>query len=251
MSSIKGKTVAITGAASGIGQAIARRFIADGATVVGSDLHADGMKAVEGMIRIEGDVTNPADVKAMVDLAVDKTGQLDVLINNAGIGYSSPVATTDVDIFALLHRVHVLGCMHGMRYALPVMQQQGSGHIINVVSRVAEVAAPGMSAYASAKAAMWSLTRIAAAEVKDDGILVNMMFPGTSNTGMTAGGALGDPSKLGAPDQQYDTFLMLATLEPGSTVGQVWFDQKIYPMFSDANDLGDVAEHLEEGAAAR
>lgn len=244
MGEIKGKTIAITGAGSGIGEAIARRFMADGATVVGSDVNMDGLAKLDGALTIRADVTKYEDVEAMVNFAVEKTGRLDVLINNAGIGFRANVADTDPAKFALLHAVHVNGCLHGMRAAIPVMTKQGGGHIINVVSRVAETREKGMSAYASAKAAMWSLTRIAAAEAEDDGVLINMMFPGMSRSGMTATGVLGDPSKLGAPDQQYDTFLHLATLAKGEPVGEVWMSKKVYPMFQAANDLGDLTSDL-------
>lgn len=247
MSSISGKTVAITGAGSGIGNAIALRFMADGANVVASDVNVDGMSNLDGAITTRTDVTSYDEVQAMVDLAISKTGRIDVLINNAGIAYEASVATTDPKRFALLHDVHVNGSLYGMRAALPHMIKQGSGHVLSVISRVAETETPGMSAYASAKAAMWALTRIAAAEVKDSGVLVNMLFPGVSRTAMTEGGELGDPSKLGAPDQQYDTFLKLATLEPGSPVGQVWFNEKIYPMFQESNDLGDLQGDFASG----
>lgn len=131
------------------------------------------------------------------------------------------------------------------------MIEQGSGHVLSVISRVAETETPGMSAYASAKAAMWALTRTAAAEVEESGVLVNMLFPGVSRTAMTEGGGLGDPSSLGAPDQQYDTFLKLATLDKGSPVGKVWFDGNIYPMFQDSNDLGDLQGDFNAGESNR
>lgn len=254
MGSIEGKTIVITGAGSGIGQAIARRFAADGATVVGTDVNDKGLAALDGVERIHTthvDVTDWDQVKASVDFAVAKTGRLDVYINDAGIAMEQTIVDTDVERFDLLHRIHVNGCLYGMKAALGPMRSQGSGHILNVISRVAETATVGVSAYASAKAAMWSLTRIGAAENADKGILVNALFPGISRTAMTEDGSIGDPSKLGAPDQEYNTFNMLATLDADGPTGQVWFHGKMYPMFQASNDLGAVTGGLDEGKGAR
>ncbi|MFV0452372.1 MAG: SDR family NAD(P)-dependent oxidoreductase [Propioniciclava sp.] len=250
MGTIKGRTIVITGAGSGIGKAIAKRFAADGATVVGTDVNADGLAELDGIDNIlttRADVTQWDEVKASVDLAVEKTGRIDVYINDAGIAMEETIAATDVVRFDLLHRIHVNGCLHGMKAALGYMRDQGSGHILNVISRVAETDTVATSAYASAKAAMWSLTRIGAAENADRGILVNALFPGISRTAMTESGGIGDPSTLGAPDQEYDTFKMLAELDPDGPTGKVWFHGQIYPMFQDSNDLGAVTGGLAAG----
>ncbi|MFV0374485.1 SDR family NAD(P)-dependent oxidoreductase [Microbacterium sp.] len=254
MGSIEGKTVVITGAGSGIGQAIARRFAADGATVVATDVNDKGLAeldGVDGILTTHADVTSWDEVKAAVDFAVAKTGKIDVYINDAGIAMEQTIVDTDVERFDLLHRIHVNGCLYGMKAALGYMREQGSGHILNVISRVAETATTGVSAYASAKAAMWSLTRIGAAENADKGILVNALFPGISRTAMTEDGSIGDPSKLGAPDQEYDTFKMLATLDAGGPSGKVWFHGQEYPMFQAENDLGAVTGGLGEGRAKK
>ncbi|MFV0460472.1 MAG: SDR family NAD(P)-dependent oxidoreductase [Actinomycetales bacterium] len=258
MTSVEGKTIVISGAGSGIGQAIAKRFAQDGATVIGTDVNREGLAQLDGVQNVfttHADVSDWAEVKASVDFAIEKTGQVDVYINNAGIAMEEAIVDTDVDRFALLHRIHVLGTLHGMKAALGPMREQGSGHILNVISRVAETDTVNMSAYASAKAAMWSMTRIGAAENADRGIVVSALFPGISRTAMTAAGGIGDPSQLGEPDQEYDTFKMLATLDPGQNDGQdngkVWFHGQIYPMFQDDNDLGQVTGGLAEGRASQ
>ncbi|MFV0425796.1 MAG: SDR family oxidoreductase [Beutenbergiaceae bacterium] len=249
MGDIAGKTVVITGAGSGIGAALSQRFAADGATVVGTDVNEAGLAQLSGIDNIlttRADVTSWDEVKASVDFAVEKTGRIDVYINGAGIAIESTVVDTDPAKFALLQAVHVNGCLYGMKAALGYMREQGSGHLLNIISRVAETATPGLAAYGSAKAAMWSLTRIAAAENTDKNIFINALFPGMSRTAMTSGGEMGDPAKLGAPDQQYDTFKMLATLDEGSPTGQVWFGGEIYPMFS-GNDVSAVTGAFAEG----
>lgn len=249
MSNVAGKTIVITGAGSGIGQAITRRFAADGAIVVGTDVNEAGLAQLEGVENVlttRADVTSWEEVKASVDFAVAQTGKIDVYINDAGIAIEQTVVDTDPAKFALLQAIHVNGCLYGMKAALGYMREQGSGHILNIVSRVAETATPGLSAYGSAKAAMWSLTNIAAAENADRGIFINALFPGMSRTAMTSGGEMGDPTHLGEPDQQYDTFKMLATLEPGSPTGKVWFGGQIYEMFQ-GNDLDEVNAAFAEG----
>lgn len=253
MGSVVGKTIVITGAGSGIGQAIARRFADDGAVVIGTDVNAEGLARLDGIENIHttlADVTKWEEVKASVDLAVEKTGTIDVYINDAGIAFADSIVDTDPARFALLQAIHVNGCFYGMKAALGYMEKQGSGHILNVISRIAETATPGMAAYASAKAAMWSLTKTAAAEYADKGIFVNALFPGISRTAMTAGGGMGDPSQLGEPDQEYESFKKLATLQPGDPVGEVWFHGEVYPMFR-ANDLDDLQSRIDAGEENR
>lgn len=253
MGSIKGKTIVITGGGSGIGRAIAKRFAADGALVVATDINDQGLAAlegIEGILTTHADVSSWEQVRASVQFAVDRTGKLDVYVNCAGIALNTLLVDTDPAKFALLQSIHVNGCFYGMKASLEHMRPRGSGNILNVISRVAETGTPNTSAYGAAKAAMWVLNRVAAAENKDAGICINALFPGMSLTGMTKDGALGDPSHLGAPDQEYDTFKMLATLDPGGDTGAVWSRGRVYPMF-EGNDLSDLTGDLAAGRRGR
>jgi NAD(P)-dependent dehydrogenase (short-subunit alcohol dehydrogenase family) len=151
----------VTGAASGIGHAISEGFLKDGARVVAVDLNQEGLGELDnrGAITIKVDVSDPSQVEKMVQTAVDNTGRLDVLFNNAGLGLRRDSIDHKPDQFEEVIRVNLLGPIYGMRYAIPVMQSQGYGRIINLVSRVPEFGAQGMSAYGSSKAALWAATR--------------------------------------------------------------------------------------------
>lgn len=224
-------TVLVTGAASGIGHALAEGFIKDGATVVAVDRNAEGLEslAIKGAITLKVDVSDPVQVEGMVETAVDKTGRLDVLFNNAGIAYRTYLVKHQPDQFEELIRINLFGPVYGMRYAIPVMRSQNFGRIINLVSRSPEAAAKGMSAYGSSKAALWAATRHIANEVIDVDILINGMIPGITKSGMMPEGQ--DPSRV------YPTARMLATLPTGGPNGKVFWDKEEYRMFDLKNEV--------------
>jgi len=223
-------TVLVTGAASGIGHALSKGFLDDGATDVAVDRNADGLPLLEnkGAITLKVDVADPAQVRGMVETAVDKTGRLDVLFNNAAIAYRTYLVKHQPDQFEELIRINLFGPVYGMRYAIPVMRGQNFGRIVNLVSRSPEAAAKGMAAYGSSKAALWAATRHIAHEVADVDILINGMIPGITRSGMMPEGQ--DPSKV------YPTARMLATLPTGGPNGKVFWDQKEYRMFDPENE---------------
>jgi len=222
--------VAITGAASGIGHALAQGFLKDGARLVAVDRHGEGLKplAEQGATTAIVDVSDPAQVQTMVNLAVESFGRLDVLINNAGIGFRALIVDYGPDRFEEVFRVNLFGPFYGLRAALPVMRRQGYGRIINVLSRAAEGGGPGMSAYGCSKAALFALTRHAAREIEEgEDILVNGLIPGVTKTGLMPQGQ--DPSIV------YPTARMLATLPAGGPSGRVFWDQKEYFLFDPEN----------------
>lgn len=223
-------TVLVTGAASGIGHALSRGFLNDDATVVAVDRNTEGLEplADQGAITLIIDVSDPAQVEGMVQTAVDKTGRLDALFNNAGVGFRTKLLEHKPDQFEELIRINLFGPVYGMRYAIPVMRSQNFGRIVNLVSRAPEAGAKGMSAYGSSKAALWAATRHIAHEVSDENILVNGMIPGITKSGMMPKGQ--DPSKV------YPTARMLATLPTGGPSGKVFWDQKEYRMFDTENE---------------
>ena len=192
MLQLEGKVAIITGGASGIGARTAEVFVAEGAKVVIAARRQErgervAQKLGEAASFIRTDVSVEADVKAMIDHAVDRFGRVDCLVNNAGRS-SQYVAIADVDLkeFDAVMAVHLRAVLAGMKYAARVMIAQGAGSIITVSSVNGIRAGLGGHYYSAAKAASIQLTRCAAMELGEKGIRVNSISPG-----MTATGAFG------------------------------------------------------------
>jgi len=227
---IQNSTIIVTGAGSGIGHALARGFLEDGANVVAVDRNGDSLlplKELDGII-MEIDVSDQSQVQTMVEAAIKQTGRLDVLINNAGIGFYAELVGHSPDQFEDLIRINLIGPYYCMRSAIPIMSEQGYGRIINLLSRHAETGAKGFSAYGSSKAALWAATRSAANELADKNILVNGMIPGPTKSGMMPAGQ--DPKVV------YPTAKMLATFPPDGPTGKVFWNEKEYFLFDREND---------------
>src|SRR4051812_5294778 len=224
---LDGLVVAITGAGSGIGEAMARGFRADGATVAGCDLAAN-VAVVERACDLAtvADVTDAAQVEAWVAAILDQYGQIDAVVANAGISRKGTVEDArwqDVeDIFG----VNVFGVLHTVRAVLPAMRARGRGRIIAVSSRTAEFCAPGGMAYASSKAATISIIRTLAHELAGTDILANCMFPGIARTAM-------NPSMGRDPALAYPTARLLATLPAGGPSGKTFADGEEYAIYSE------------------
>ncbi|MBW2141966.1 MAG: SDR family oxidoreductase [Deltaproteobacteria bacterium] len=212
----------MTKSEGGIGHALSLGFLENGATVLGVDVNPEGLKPLEekGALTKIVDVSDPQQVEGMVQAAVDETGRLDVLINNAGLGFLCPLTDTEPEEIDRLIKVNLLGPIYGMRYAVPVMREQKFGRIINLCSRAAEAVTKGMMAYSSSKAGLFAATRHVANETREEGILVNGLIPGVTKTGMMPRGQ--DPSVV------YPTARMLATLPPDGPTGKVFWDEKEY-----------------------
>lgn len=226
---LEGKTILITGAASGIGKAWCKGFLADGANVVAADINSAGLADLEAMdaICLTCDVANEESVREAVEAAVEQTGRLDVLFNNAGIGHNRPFLSVSARDFERQVEVHLYGTVYGMRYALPVMRTQGTGRVINTISRAAEFARAKNAAYSAAKAGIWAATRSVAEEFENEDILINMLIPGPTNTAIWGR----DMPQLQAPEVTYPTARMLATLPPDGPRGEVFWNEKPYLIF--------------------
>lgn len=183
---LAGKVALVTGAASGIGEATARRFGAEGARVVLVDIDERGAEAVADAIRTAGgeasafraDVARPADAEAMIAHAVTTFGGLDVLDNNATSGTMGRVADMDVADWERVVAVNLTAPFLAARHAIPVMLARGGGVIVNISSAAGVQAEEGLAAYASAKAGLLALTRNIAAEYGRHGIRCNAICPG-------------------------------------------------------------------------
>ena len=181
-SMFKDKTILITGAASGLGRAWAQGFSADGATVIAADINGEGLVEVPAALRITLDVSRADDVERMIATTVKQTGRIDILFNNAGLGFNKRLENSELGDFEQHIAVHLFAMVNAMRAAIPHMRRQNFGRIINTISRNAEYDTVGTSAYAAAKAGMWAASRVAAAELSDTNILINMLIPGPTRT---------------------------------------------------------------------
>ena len=183
----------ITGALTGIGRATAVIFAQQGAHVIvsgrreqeGQDLAAE-LRALGAKAEfIRADVRSEDDVRNLVDRTIKQFGRLDIAVNNAGTeGLRGLVTAQSAESYAATFDTNVLGVLLSMKHELRVMLAQGSGSIVNVSSAYGSVGAAGASVYVASKHAVEGLTKSAALEVAGTGVRVNVVAPGTTDTGM-------------------------------------------------------------------
>jgi NADP-dependent 3-hydroxy acid dehydrogenase YdfG len=186
---VSGKVVIITGASMGIGEAMARVFAAAGAKLVLAARSVDKLEAVaqslpnqaEALI-VPTDMTDQAQVKALIERAYEHFGRIDLLINNAGQAAAGPIATVNPEHYRQIIELNMLGPLHAIQAVVPKMKAQGGGVIINISSRVSKMAIPGIGAYASTKYALNGLSLTAHNELGADNIRVVLFHPGLTST---------------------------------------------------------------------
>jgi meso-butanediol dehydrogenase/(S,S)-butanediol dehydrogenase/diacetyl reductase len=179
--SLDDKVVLISGGGSGIGEACARLFAADGARVAVMGRRAEPLQRVAaqtGGLAVPGDVADPTDCARAVSTVVDAAGRLDVLVSCAGIEREGTVTSMSLDEWREVMDANLEGMMQIARAAIPVMIEGGGGSIVNVSSVAATVAPGNMAAYATSKAAVLGLTRSLAVDYGPSGIRANALCPG-------------------------------------------------------------------------
>ena len=190
MSRLADKICVITGGGSGIGQATALCFAAEGAKVVVADINPNAASETSRLIEKNGaaalavtvDVTQAASVQKMLHKAVEIFGRIDVLVNNAGLGFAATVEETDEADWDRLMAVNLKGVFLGCKYVVPIMRRQGGGVIVNTASVLALVGVQDRAAYCASKGGVAALTRAVALDHVRDGIRVNCVAPGSVET---------------------------------------------------------------------
>ncbi|MGZ8365455.1 MAG: SDR family NAD(P)-dependent oxidoreductase [Nitrospira sp.] len=195
MNRLEGKVAVVTGGNAGIGEAIAKRFAEEGASVVITGRRQQEVDRVASVIRhnkgkvlgVAGSVTDETHVLDVVRRALDSFGRIDILVNNAGIGeFGKRLHETDDAIWAHVLDINLTGVFRITRAVIPHMLKQGRGSIINISSIASLVGLSGLAAYTASKGALDALTRALAVEYAKEGIRCNVVNPGLIDTPMAA-----------------------------------------------------------------
>lgn len=201
MPDLSGRVALVTGAASGLGAAVARELAGAGASVLATDLNREPLEELaeelgNGTEALVHDVAEEEQWKDAVAAAKERFGALHMLVNNAGVVSLSPSLEISGDEFMRVIRVNQLGPFLGMKTAIPAIAESGGGSVVNVASIDGHVGTPGIAHYVSAKHGVLGLTKTVAGEVAKMGVRVNSVSPGAMLTGMFSGTPGVDPASL-------------------------------------------------------
>ncbi len=180
----------VTGGASGIGRALAEELASRGSEVILADLHSELLEEVASGIREKGgrvniftlDVSDFKEVNTIIKKTVDRTGRLDYIFNNAGIGIGGPVELNNIEDWEKIINVNLIGVVNGVHAAYRIMLKQGFGHIVNTASMAGLVPVPLLTSYSATKHAIVGLSRALRIEGAASNIRVSTLCPGVINT---------------------------------------------------------------------
>ena len=175
-----GLVAVVTGGASGLGAATAKKLHEAGASVAVLDLNPD--QAAEGLFAVKTDVADDASVRAAIEAVAAHFGRLDILVNNAGIGAQGTIADNDDEEWMRVLNINLLGIVRTSRAALPHLRKSPAAAIVNTGSIAATAGLPERALYSATKGAVHALTRAMAADHLREGIRVNCVAPGTADT---------------------------------------------------------------------
>lgn len=194
---VKDKVVVVTGSTSGIGLGIVKRFAKDNAKLVINGFAAeDQVKSITDELLLIGakevlydgaDLSKPAEIDAMFAKIMKNLGKVDILINNAGIQFVSPIEDFPPEKWEAIIRIDLIASFYTIKNVIPAMKKNGWGRIVNIASAHALVASPFKSAYVAAKHGMFGMTKSVALEVAQSGITVNAICPGYVKTPLVLG----------------------------------------------------------------
>ena len=220
---LQGKVAVITGASMGIGEAIAKRFVQEGASVVLSSRDLTRAEAARQRIghtqqtrAVACDVRKRSDIDSLVLAALDRYARIDIWVNNAGFGMQDSVASMSMKACRDLFETNLFGAIECMQAVVPLMRQQGGGAIVNISSVVGYISLPYQAAYSASKHAMNAIGHAARVELQKDGIHVMTVCPGYIPTGFQQNLVMGKEALKFAGGRKADATaedVAVATLE--------------------------------------
>jgi meso-butanediol dehydrogenase/(S,S)-butanediol dehydrogenase/diacetyl reductase len=232
---LKGKVALITGGGTGIGTAIAERFVADGAKICITGRRKELLEKVAkslpsgSVVICQGDVSKEEDVKRMVETTVKFGGKINVLVNNAGTNHPAPIVDLDPKMWREVIEVNLTGPYLLMKAVIPHMLKEGGGSIINISSLGGMRCLPAMPAYCSSKAGLIMLTQQAALEYGRNNIRCNAVCPGGVKTEMTR--------------KDFGQFGKMLGIEPDTFIDQIAVEIPMH-RFATSSEMGGLCSYL-------
>lgn len=239
---MKGKTVLVTGAASGIGLAIASDMATQGYKVILSDINYESLQSVVAELASEGmsviaqklDVTSDSDIASMIEMIESQGGQIDILVNNAGVQHVSRLEDFPSDRWKMLNDILLVGPAMLTRAILPLMRRQNYGRIINIGSIHSLVASPHKSAYVAAKHGLLGFAKVVALETAEQDITINTLCPSYVKTALVEEQIANQAIEHGISEDEVINKIMLEPMPKKSFIAMDELTGAVNFLLSDA-----------------